>query len=269
MNSVIRPARFEKSDLEMPKPTWLAVDVTLQDFAIVSYAVEPNILSRQLPSDFEPEIFNMTDGSEKSLISAVTFFDTDFRLRSCPWPRFSFGQTNYRAYVIHRGKRAAWFFGTSLATPFVAVPRHLWHLPWHHAHMQFNTKWDQGMCQRYDLITKAAWGSVDLSLEGSGEQLDCLDGFIDCEDVSVILTHPLIGYYKQRDGRIGTYSIWHKRLDLQKASVQRAHFDVFRSLNLIDAETDPHSALIQRTTDFTIMLPPRLHLTEASARQFD
>ena len=39
--------------------------------------------------------------------------------------------------VRHRGERAVWFFGTSLDSFWVGVPRSLWNLPWHPARMRF------------------------------------------------------------------------------------------------------------------------------------
>src|ERR1700761_9540443 len=99
--TTVRPAQFLESDVVMPKPTWLAVATTLRAFAIVTYAVDPAALAKLLPSGFEPEVFDLEDGSRRALISAVPFQDIDFRFNSCPWPEFSFGQTNYRAYVLH------------------------------------------------------------------------------------------------------------------------------------------------------------------------
>jgi uncharacterized protein YqjF (DUF2071 family) len=258
MNSTIRPARFLTEDLATPSHTPLAVVTTLADFAIITYEVEPSALATHLPAGFEPEIFVLDNGTRCALVSAVTFQDRDFRLCACPWPRFSFGQTNYRAYVLHQGSRVAWFFGTSLATPFVIVPRHLWLLPWHHATMRFSTTWHDDVCKHYELSTKSSWGTAEVILEGTSEPVGCLDGFLDIEDTAVILTHPLVGFYHRRDGKVGTYSVWHDRLLMRRAVARQAHFEVFQKLGLCQAGQKPHSVLIQRETEFTIMLPPKL-----------
>jgi len=258
MNSSIRPARFLIEDLATPSLTPLSVVTTLADFAIITYAVEPSALAKHLPAGFEPEIFLLGNGTRCALVSAVTFRDLDFRLCACPWPRFSFGQTNYRAYVLHQGRRVAWFFGTSLATPFVIVPRHLWLLPWHHAKMRFSTAWREDVCARYELNTMGSWGAAELILEGTNEPGGCLDGFHDSEDTSVILTHPLVGVYLRRDGKVGTYSVWHDRLVMSRAIAKRAHFEVFQKLGLCQIGQKPHSVVVQRETEFTILLPPKL-----------
>jgi hypothetical protein len=258
MNNPERPARYSLEDLKAPRPTGLAVLTTLADFAIITFAVAPAALAKHLPSGFEPEVFASSDGKRSALISAVTFQDFDFRLHSCPWPKFAFGQTNYRAYVLHKGQRVAWFFGTSLATPFVLIPRYFWLLPWHHATMQFSTKWNGDICSQYELTTRGDWGSAEVILEGTDEDANCLDGFIDAEDTAVILTHPLIGCYRRRDGKVGTYNIWHDKLTMRRGVAKRANFDVFQKLGLCEANAIPHSVLLQKTTDFTIMLPPQL-----------
>jgi uncharacterized protein YqjF (DUF2071 family) len=256
--TTLRPAQFVESDLVMPKPTWLAVVTTLRNFAIITYAVNPSDLAKLLPDGFEPELFDLENGSKCALISAVPFQDIDFRFNSCPWPQFSFGQTNYRAYVLYKGKRIAWFFGTSLATPFVLVPRNVWLLPWHHASMRFNSTWQNEICKHYELKTTGSWGNAEVLLEGTDEPAGCLDGFSDADDAAVILTHPLIGYYRRRDGKVGTYSVWHDKLSMRRAICKTARFDVFIDLGLVKPDQAPHSVLIQYETEFTIMLPPRL-----------
>lgn len=258
MKELIRPARFSSEDLVQPPPSALTVITTLADFAIISFAVQPAALARHLAPGFEPEVYTLSDGSKRALISAVTFRDLDFRFQTFPWAKFAFSQTNYRAYVLHRGRRVAWFFGTSLATPFVLIPRHVWQLPWHFAKMEFETSWTGELCTDYELTTTADWGAAQLSLEGTAECADCLDGFLDAEDCAVILTHPLIGCYKRRDGRIGSYSVWHDRLTMYRGVAKKAYFQIFEDLALYPPGTMPHSVIVQRKTEFTIVLPPKL-----------
>ena len=110
------------------------------------------------------------DGAERGLVSAVPFRDLDFRFQFAPWLRFAFGQTNYRAYVLFRGEPCVWFFGTSLATPFVLVPQLLWRLPWHYARMRFDTAWQDERCRHYHLHTTARWGCAAVEIEGTDDE---------------------------------------------------------------------------------------------------
>lgn len=253
-----QPARFQPSDLSRPSTRWIDVTTTLADFAIITFAVDPAALSRLLAPGFAPDIFTMADGSRRALVSAVPFRDLDFRFGAAPWLRFAFGQTNYRAYVTYRGQRGVWFFGTSLATPYVAIPRYLWKLPWHHARMRFDTRWSDGHCEYYRLATSGRWGAAELELHSTDEPLGRLDGFVDAEETAVVLTHPLSGYFYRRDGRLGSYAVWHDRLQLHHAVARRARFAVFEQLGLVAPDTAPHSVLVQHTTEFIILLPPHL-----------
>lgn len=260
MHPEISPARFSQAILTCPKPGIMAVLVTLKNFVIVTFDVAPEALALHLPPGFEPEVRTLANGRKRAFISAVTFLDVDFRLSACQWPRDSFGQTNYRSYVIYQGERVGWFFGTSLATPFVQIPRHLWQLPWHQAKMTFDVAWDadRKVCTRYYEKTTGEWGNAEIELTSSGESAATLDGFYDDEDTAVMLTHPLVAYYYRRDGKLGTYGIWHDKLKLQRATATKAEFEVFNNLNLTKPGQTPHSVLLQDSTDFTILLPPRL-----------
>lgn len=264
----IAPARFSSELLTRPPPGWLAAQVTLRHFAIVTYALPPERLRPHVDPRLELETAPLGPGGEpRALVSAVPFLDWRFRAARFWTPPQRFGQTNYRAYVRERetGRRAVWFFGTTLDSPFVLVPRHLWRLPWHAGTMRFACEFEgsgpSASYRRYALTTtRCPEASADLELEGTGEQAGRLDGFDDEETGLVVVTHPLVGYYRRRDGRLGSYSIWHDRLRLERARARRAYFSLFERLGLLSAEEQrsPHSALVQPEAEFTIYLPPRL-----------
>lgn len=240
-----------------PLPHLRDVTTTLADFAIISYAVEPAALAALLPEGFTPQVFTLDDGRRVAFVSAVPFHDCDFRFGFAPWCKFRFGQTNYRAYVFYQGQRCVWFFGTSLATRWVLIPRYWWKLPWHPARMQIDTEWTGERCVRYRLATVAAWGNAVADLEGSTEPTGRLDGFADVEETAIVLTHPLIGYYSRRDGCLGSYAVWHDRLTLNRGVARHVQFEVFEQLGLVAPGSVPHSVLLQRQTEFVIRLPPR------------
>jgi uncharacterized protein YqjF (DUF2071 family) len=250
------PARFEPSHLRRPERRWINVTTLLRDFALISYAVQPDILARYLAPGFEPDVRTLDDGSRRALISAVPFRDRDFRFEIAPWLRFAMGQTNYRAYVLYKGRRCVWFFGTSLTRPWVYAPILWWKLPWHPARMRFDAVWEGEYCRSYRLETVAQWAPVEMELEGTNRTMGRLDGFADEEETSVILTHPLTGYYYRRDGRVGSYSIWHDCLHMFHATPRRLRFGLFEELGLIGPDTPPHSTLVQREAEFVIRLPP-------------
>jgi hypothetical protein len=181
---------------------------------------------------------------------------------SARWLRFRFGQTNYRTYVIDRatGQRAVWFFGTTLDSWAVAIPRCVWKLPWHRGRIRFDCAYDVkgARYSKYRMTTRGNWGPVELELEDSGMLVSALSGFADLEAGLVSLTHPLIGVYYRRDCSLGTYRIWHDRLRCNSGRVAKARIGLFDRLGLVpyEEQSRPHSVMIQHRTEFTIYLPP-------------
>jgi Uncharacterized conserved protein (COG2071) len=259
---VIEPASFTPSMLERHPPRGLDVTTTLRDFAIVTYAVTPSCVSRHVASRYTPEVIDTPRGP-RALVSVVPFRDTAFRFAGCPSPGLGFGQTNYRTYVrdVVSGARVAWFFGTALDSPAVAVPRHIWQLPWHRARIRLDCRYDAaaGRYTTYSMRAEGRWGAATLDVVDSGEPPSALDGFPDLETALVVLTHPLCGVYHRRDGLLGTYSVWHAPLRPTVGECRSARFAVLDELELVAFadQASPHSVLLQATTDFTIYLPPR------------
>src|SRR5262249_45699011 len=131
-------------------------------------------------------------------------------------------------------------------------------LPWHRDHIEIESSWAGERCEHYRLRTTGKWGAAEAELVGSDEPTGVLDGFADAEETAVVLTHPLAGYYRRRDGRVGSYSVWHERLRLLRGTARQARFEVFHRLGLVEPGAAPHSVLLQRATEFIIRLPPRL-----------
>jgi transcriptional regulator with XRE-family HTH domain len=97
-----------------PRRRGLDATTTLQDFALVTFDVDPDGLAAALPNGLVPEIRTLDDGRARGFVSAVSFRDVDFRFELATWLRVSFFQTNYRAYVRGPdGRRAVFFFGPS------------------------------------------------------------------------------------------------------------------------------------------------------------
>jgi Uncharacterized conserved protein (COG2071) len=232
----------------------------LQQFALVTFDVDPERLRAQLPAGLEPEVRTLDDGRIRGFVSAVSFRDIDFRFAVAPWLRVSFFQTNYRAYVRGPdGRQAVHFFGTTLDSPLVAVPSRLWGMPWHPGRTSIKSSWSESrVCESYRHVCSGRWGAADVELLGSDEPLGRLDGFVDADDAAHILTHPLDGWFERRDGRLGQYAVWHPRMALQVGAARRASYAVFEELGLVEPGSRPHSVLLTRAVEFDVLLPPRL-----------
>ncbi|MCL4256932.1 MAG: DUF2071 domain-containing protein [Anaerolineales bacterium] len=256
------PLRFADEARPRPQPSGIDVVSTLLHFAIITYAVPPERLRPLVHERFE--LLTVPVGGEpRALVSVVPFQELDFRLAAYPSPQFRFGQTNYRVYVLDRttGKPCVWFLGSLLDSLTVVIPRYLWKLPWHHGRMQFDCRLGaDGRYSHYAIETRSAWGGAQLQLRQAEGLTQLHHGFPDEETARVYLTHPLSGYYTRRDGRLGSYSIWHDKLEMQAAEVVEARFEALERLGVASFEEQraPYSVLVQAETEFTIYLPPGL-----------
>jgi hypothetical protein len=238
---------------------WLDARTTLESFGLVTFDVDPDRLAAVLPAPLQPEVRRLDDGRERGFVSAVSFRDVDFRFASAPFIRASFFQTNYRAYVRGPdGRRAVYFFGTTLDSGLVSLPRRAWGMPWRGGRTRIEAAWsgDDGRCVSYRHRCAGRWGGADVELTGTGRPLERLDGFTDVDDGALVLTHPLDGWYERPGGRLGRYSVWHPRLEPEMGIAGRARYAVFEELGLVRPGSVPHSVLLQRSVEFDVHLPP-------------
>lgn len=261
METEARPLRFTPALLARPVPSGIDVVTTLHDFAILTWAIPPERLRPHVHERFALTTVRI-DGFERALLSAVPFEDHDFRAGAFPSPRFRFGQTNYRAYVVDRetGEHAAWFFGTVLDSWSVVIPRFVWKLPWHRGRVRFDCARDEsGSYRRWCMKTVSRWASCEVELADLGQAPRELAGFSNLESGWVVLTHPLVGYYWRRDGTLGTYRIWHERIAATAARATVVRFDLLDRLGLVPFAEQRllHSALLTPRVEFQVQLPPR------------
>ncbi len=240
-----------------PRPRWSDAVTTLRDFALVTFDVEPARLASTLPAGLSPDLRTLDDGRRRGFVSAVSFRDLDFRFRGAEVIRASFNQTNYRAYVFGSdGRRAVYFYETTLDSRLAVIPRRLWGMPWFGGHTTIDAAWDGDLCTAYRHVCRGARNGVDAAFVGAQEVAGRLDGFADAEETFAVLTHPLDGFYRHPDGRLGRYSVWHSRLQPTVATALRARYAVFERLGLVEPGAVPHSVLLQPSVEFDVQLPP-------------
>lgn len=247
---------------ERRPPGWLSVDVTLSHLTMLTYAVEPQRLRAHIPDRFDLELVTLDDGRRAGLVSVVNFYDERFRNARCPLFPMSFGQTNYRAYIRHEGKAAAWFFATTLGSLFNVIPRSVWRLPWYRARYHFEARQHPGSTVYSQLDCSAQCpetGRFEVRARDTGEAVGRLDGFVDRETTLSILTQPVDGFLRRRDGDLTTYSVWHPLFTPTLGRAEHIRCDLLQHLDLVSQEElpQPHSLMIQPSIDYTIYLPPR------------
>ncbi len=260
---MLTPLQFADVLNERPRPKRIDAVCQLHHFAIISYAVQPERFIGLIPDRFRLDEV-VINGRAHALLSVVPFLDVDFTSAVFPFPKFRMGQTNYRIYIMDTvtGERGVWFLGTTLDSWTVLIPRHIWRLPWHPGQISFDCAYDPqtGRYSRYRMQTEAAWAPAEVELSQDAKSPLCLPGFPDTESGLVYLTHPLVSFYHRRDGRVGSYRVWHDQLRVQPASIVTAQFGLLSRMGLVSAEEQqsPHSVLVQPIVEFTIYLPPKI-----------
>lgn len=253
--------KFEDYLIDRPKPKGIDVLCGLKHFAIITYAVPAIRFEGMFPDRFKLDSITI-DGRELGLISAVPFIDVDFTSAVYPFPKFTMGQTNYRIYIIdtETGERCVWFLGTTLDSWTIAVPRYVWNLPWHPGKVRFDCELNEhsGLYDKYEMSTDSNWAKATLALEQAEGDTFSFPGFPDTETALIYLTHPLAGFYFRRDGKLGTYRVWHKKLEVKPAQLKFADFRLLSKLGIVkeSEQCTPYSVLIEPINEFTIYLPP-------------
>lgn len=242
----------------------LHVCTTLKHFSIVTYAVPKERLATHIPEQYFDILEFETEKGKRALISAVPFIDEDFCLTAFTYPRFRFGQTNYRAYVRDKktGDHVAWFFGTTLGSYSYFIARAWWKLPWHHAKYDTDCSYDAVFKRynRYRFNIASLWSSAHVEIEDTGQPLSVRAGFESLDHMKLILTHPVRGFYHRTDLRLGTYSIWHPEAVMTIAFPKKLYFGIFDRLKLVNADemNSPHSVFVSPSIKFEIYLPPHI-----------
>ena len=243
-------------------PSGIDVLCKLQHFAIITYAFDPGRFANVMPRRFRLDTV-LIDGAEKALISVVPFVDVDFTSAVYPFPKFKMGQTNYRIYIVdtHTGEKCVWFLGTTLDSWTRAIPYFVWNLPWYSGDVRFDcSQGSDGTYCKYSMETTADWAPARVEIVGEPSAALSLPGFPDIETGLVSLTHPLRGFYHRRDGKLGTYHVWHKQLNVVAGRLLSANFGLLNRLGIVTTNEQqmPHSVLLEPVNEFTIYLPPKV-----------
>ncbi len=243
--------------LQKRKPGRLDVRTSLLHFALINYAVPKERLENHIPVDrFEIPEFEV-DGRPQAMLSVVPFVDADFHFyRIAPWFKFRFPQTNHRVYVIDRatGEDVVWFFGTTLGSRIVHLPRLLWRIPWYHASYKIACEYDpqQQRYQTYSVQISSSWCEAQIEIEDTGAPVQ-----VTAEE-RLILTHPVDGFYDRLDGRTGGYSIWHEEIPLTQANPINLYFSLYERLGIMNRQEmqKPHSIFLCPDIEFDVYMPP-------------
>lgn len=243
-----------------PVDKLLTVSTKLRHFSILTYLVEFEKLRNIIPEKFD--IYTIVvDNKKFGLISAVTFIDKDFHFKKIlPFWKLEFPQTNYRAYIVNKdsGEKCAWFFGTGLGSPLVAIPKMIWKMPWFYSKYKTNFEYaDKYLTYKIEISAFNSSATIDV-IEDERSNFITKD-FTSFEEARLILTHPVTGYFLRSDNTIGQYKIWHPEMEIKTGQCKNAYFEKYEKLGLLSKEEmkQPYSVLLTKEIEFIIDLPPK------------
>jgi hypothetical protein len=268
MKSEFDCSKLLKERLERPSADVLNARTTLRHFALINYTVSPEQLAKFIPCDrFEITHFETNEGT-RAILSVVAFLDVDFNFpRFAPGVKFTFYQTNHRAYVIEKNTRqpVVWFFGTNLGSRLVCIPRCLWKIPWHCTKYAVDCQFSRVLnrYEKYSYNFESDWCQGRIALRDTGEPISVVDGFESLDEMKLILTQPVTGFYRRLDGKIGTYQIWHREMICTKGLPENLYFSLYEKTGLLTKEQmqRPHSIFMCPEIEFDVHLPPKTFKT--------
>jgi hypothetical protein len=235
----------------------------LLHFALITYALPAERLRPHIHPRFDIPTFPV-NGQQSALMSAVPFLDDDFHFyRLAPFLKWKFAQTNYRVYVVDRetGEHCVWFFGTTLGSWIVYLARWLWRIPWHDARYEVDCRYNpqRKAYDEFKFTHQSPWSSAEIDLEDTGESMPLTPGFSSLDEQTLILTHPVTGYFYRLNKKLGSYSVWHEEIPLTMGKAKHLYFSLYERLGLLTREEmqKPHSVLICPKIMFEVHLPPR------------
>ena len=245
----------------LPNDKILNVHTKLEHFSIITYLVEKEKLEKHIPDEYE--IFTLKrDATEYGLISAVTFVDKDFNFKNLfPFYKVNFPQTNYRCYIIDKknGENCAWFFGTGIGSKLVNIPKYVWKMPWFYSDYKTIFRLENEIYSEYNIKIKADHADAIIDIVQDANLVFNKLDFESLEEATLILTHPVTGYFNRSDDKIGRYKIWHPKMEISIGKANNLYFEKFEHLNLLnkDQMKNPYSILLTKEIDFIIDLPPK------------
>jgi len=87
-----------------------------------------------------------------------------------------------------------------------------------------------------------------------------MDGFTSLDEMKLILTQPVQGFYRRLDGKFGTYQVWHKEMVCTKGISENLYFSLYEKMGLMtkDEMQQPHSIFMCPEIEFDVCLPPEV-----------
>jgi Uncharacterized conserved protein (COG2071) len=239
------------------------VHMMLHNVFYVSYLIP---VSRVRP--LVPRELNLaTIEQNKVFVSVVALQCEGAGARLLPFPRLNYNQINVRTYVRdpQTGKHAVYFLKSGVTSALVSLLTRTMGIPWQHIDFDLQVATDEPT--HYTTCEVSGYWDGEFSLKARGTQVPPghIPPFEETKSAIDYLVRPLIGCFG-REGQVKRFTIGHPEVTPFEGWLDRFHFPILNSLNLIDEKEilKPQSVLFVPQARFDIYLPPaKVKMTDA------
>jgi hypothetical protein len=233
----------------------MRVHMMLHNVFYVSYLIPESRVRPLVP----PELNLAAIEQDKVFVSVVVLQCKRTRASLLPFPSFNYNQINVRTYVKdpQTGKQAVYFLKSGVTSALVSLLTRTMGILWQH--IAFNLQVSTDESSHYTACDVSGYWHGEFSLKARGTQ--ALPGHIppfeETKSAIDYLVRPLIGCFG-RESQVRRFRIWHPEVIPFEGWLDRFHFPILNSLNLIDEKEimKPQSVLFVPQAGFEIYLPP-------------
>jgi uncharacterized protein YqjF (DUF2071 family) len=229
----------------------LRCHATIEDMAVVTWAVPPDTLEGRLPTAVVPRTWRTPFG-ERALLSTVAYRYRNLWFRAAPFLPLRAVQVHHRLHVDFRGEHGVWFLGTWMDSPYANVPRRLWGMPWWRSEIGLAATWESGRLVDHRTVVGEGEGQGAIHLEAPTDD-DRVPPAI-----AELVVNPAQGWWKRTAGpHVGALAVGHRPQKGHQASVVTAGFHPLVAAGMVSDEAQPWFARVVRNFELAVGTPPR------------
>lgn len=230
-----------------------AIDV--EDFALLTYRVPAERVRAHLPAPYELQT-HVYEREECCFVSTTCFLNRDFRPAALQYPRHTFYESTYRAYVELQGRDAVYFFGRYLGSSASyaaqrAVDRHALR-----GDFDVSVDRDGRGYSRYVCDVASETGATSFVLDAR-EPTTPIEPFATGDEHGQFITFRPVGCFTSSVGVQAHAHVRHDRLRPWQGRVANARLDLWHELGIVtpDEAATPASVLVAPGTTFYLFPP--------------
>jgi hypothetical protein len=228
----------------------LRCHATIEDMAVVTWAVPPANLADRLPPQFTVPTWSTPFG-DRALLSTVAYRYRNLWFRGAPYLPLRAVQVHHRLHVERKGQPGVWFLGTWMDNPRANWPRRLWGMPWWRAEIGLLATWEAGRLVDHRTVVGEGTGQGALHLEAPDDDDRVPPAIAD------LVVNPDQGWWKRVAGpHLGGLAVGHRPQKGHQAKVVTAQFLPLVQQGYVSEQARPWFARVVHHFELAVGTPP-------------